>query len=485
MSLRSAFAWSLTGQMMSFAATFGATVLLTRMLTAREIGIYAAGVAVVGVMQAISAFGVGNYVIREEKLTPGTLSTAFTLNGALCVVLAAIVFAAGQSEWVTDGEPTVRSVLLILAIVPLLNAFELRPATMLQREMNFRVISLVTTARAVAGALVSIAAAWWGAGALSAAYGGLSQAMVGAVCFSIFGRRHVGLSVSLTGWRRMISFGFQTLAISGVSTASARASDFVLGRILGFAALGVYSRASALSNTIYQNFYGSLARALFPRLAEDDRKHVGSAKSYLIGLDVILALLWPLLVGLAILAGPVILLLFGDRWLAAAPPLALLLVAQAICLSFAMNHELFILRDRLRQQTWLEMVRSVVALLAFIVGCTFGLVGAAVARVFDAFLAVSLFVPLLPRLSGATRRELLITYVRALALTAAATAPVAVVMADAAWSASTPLPYIAVAVGVGIALWTLLLAMMGHPLFAELTRLLHRLRNRRATDPST
>lgn len=471
--------------MMAFAATFGATVLLTRMLTAREIGIYAAGLAVVGVLQAISAFGVGNYVIREEKLTPGTLSTAFTLNGLLCVALGGIVFAAGYSDWITAGEPQVRSVLHLLAVVPLLNAFELRPATMLQREMNFRVISLVTTARAVMGALISIAAAWYGAGALSAAYGGLTQAVVGALGFSIFGRRHIGVSVSIAGWRKMIGFGFQTLAISGVSTASARAADFILGRILGFAPLGVYSRASALSNTLYQNLFGSLARVLFPRLAEDHRSGIGTASSYLKGLDIILALLWPLLVGMAILAGPVILILFGERWLAAAPPLTVLMLSQALCLCFAMNHELFILRDRLAQQTWLEMVRSLVGLAAFAIGCTFGLLGAALARLFDALLGITLFVPLLPRLSGAAHRELFVVYLRGAVLAAAATAPSLGVMIHSGWSPATPLSSIAMAVAGGIALWVVSLRIMGHPLFVEMARLTRQVLSRISTAPST
>ena len=481
MSLRSAFAWSLTGQMMSFAATFGATVLLTRMLTAREIGIYAAGLAIVGVLQAISAFGVGSYVIREEKLTPRTLSTAFTLNGVLCVALAGIVFAAGYSDWITAGESKVRSVLHLLSVVPLLNAFELRPATMLQREMNFRVISLVTTARAVMGALVSVVAAWYGAGALSAAYGGLTQAVVGALGFSIFGRRHIGVSVSILGWRKMVGFGFQTLAISGVSTASARAADFILGRILGFAPLGIYSRASALTNTLYQNLYGSLARVLFPRLAEDHRSGISTSNSYLKGLDIVLALLWPLLAGLAILAGPVILILFGERWLAAAPPLTVLLLSQAISLCFAMNHELFILRDRLGQQTWLEMIRSVVGLAAFAIGCTFGLLGAALARLFDALLGVALFVPLLPRLSGAARRELFVIYLRGVMLAAAATAPALGVMIHGGWSPATSLSAIAMAIAGGIALWVVSLRILGHPLFVEMARLTQQLRYRIST----
>jgi O-antigen/teichoic acid export membrane protein len=471
MSLRSAFAWSLAGQLVSVAATFGATVLLTRMLTPREIGIYAAGLAVLGVLQAVSAFGIGSYVIREEKLTPAVLSTAFTINAFLCVFLAGAMIAAGFSDWITAGEPQVRTVLHLLAVVPLLGAFELRPATMLQREMNFHAISLVTTARSFAGAAVSVAAAWYGAGALSAAYGGIAQALTGALAFSFLGRAHVGVAISVAGWRTMLGFGFQVLAIGGVSTASARASDFVLGRILGFAPLGVYSRASALSNTIFQNCYASLTRVLFSRLAADHRAGAGTATSYLKGLEILLALLWPLLGGLAVLAGPVVQILFGARWLAAAPPLAILMAALAISLTFAMNHELFILHDRLAQQTRRELLRSALGLAAFVIGCTFGLVGAALARVADALVGLALYGPLLPGLSGVRVAALLRVYLVGLALAAAAIAPAAVVMQQSGWSPATPLPAIAAAVAAGMLLWVLALKYLRHPLFEEIVRI--------------
>ena len=485
MSVRSAFAWSIAGQIASFAATFGTTVLLARLLSPREIGIYAAGLAVVGILQAISAFGVGSYVIRENELTPTTLSTAFTINAALCLVLAGLVFTASFSNWITAGEPEVRSVLQLLSVVPLLNAFELRPATMLQRQMNFQIISIVTTGRALAGAVVTIVAAWFGAGALSAAYGGIVQALVGAMGFSLLARSHVGVSISTVGWRTMVRFGLQTLAIGGVSSASARASEFILGRMLGFSALGLYSRASALSNTLFQNFYGSMARVLFSRLAEDHRSNAGTARSYLNGLDIVLAIMWPLLAGLSVLAGPVVQILFGSKWLAAALPLSILLIAQAISLSFAMNHELFVLRDRLGQQSWLETVRSIVGIAAFAVGCYYGITGAAAARLLDAIVGVALYVPLLPMLSGVRRRALLIVYLRGIALAVVAIGPAVGIMRYMAWNPATSPFLIAMAVTVGIALWILLLSYLRHPLFVELARLIIQVRHRFATAPST
>ncbi|WP_375402486.1 oligosaccharide flippase family protein [uncultured Sphingomonas sp.] len=480
MSVRKAFMWSATGQVLSFLAGFGATVALARILSPRDTGVYAAGLAVLGMLQAVSAFGVGSFIMRDEAVTRATLATAFTVNLAICVLLSTLVFAGSYSSWVTAGEPMVGQVMRLLAVVPLLYAIEFTPAIMLQREMRFGVISVVTVARVVVGAVVGILAALAGARALSAAYGGIAGALVGAVGFAAAARHHVHIRLSVQGWRPLVSFGFKTLMVGGVSALAMRLSEIILSRMLGFAALGVFSRASTLSNTVFQNLYGAAARVLFAKLADDHRAGAGLKRGYLQGLDVILALMWPLLAGIAVLAAPAVDLLFGPRWSAAATPLTLLAIAQAIGLSFAMNHELFVLRDEVGRQGRLELVRSVVGLAAFVYGCTFGLTGAALGRVADTVVGAILYVPLLSSLSGAGRRELATVYARALALTAAAVAPAVAVMTHARWEARASAPALGVAVLIGGMLWLCLLRLLGHPLFADVARAAARFRPRYA-----
>lgn len=272
----------------------------------------------------------------------------------------------------------------------------------------------------------------------------------------------------------MVAFGFQTLAIGGVSTLSMRASDFLLGRILGFTALGYYSRASALSNTIFQNLYGSTAKVLFAKLAEDERAHFGLERGYLNGLRMILALMWPVLGGIAVLAAPVIDILFGSRWYPAALPLALLMLAQALALSFAMHHELFVLRNQLGVQSRLETIRSVIGLLVFAIGCTFGLAWAAAARLVDSLIGIGVFVPRLAGLVQTRKRALLTVYTQSFALTLAAIAPSTILMAVSDWRADVDRLAMLIAIVTGGGLWMGLLWWTDHPLFTEMTRVIER-----------
>lgn len=464
MSVRSAFAWSLAGQLAAFLATFGTTVALAHILSPREVGVYAIGIAVLGTLQAISTFGVGNYVVRARELDDQIVATATTINGLINLLLGIIVFACSFSTVVTADETTVGTVLRWLALLPLISVIEFRPATLLQRAMNFRVIAIVTIVRTGVSAIVSVAAALLGASSLSAAYGGLAYNLVGVAGFLIAAPAHAKMEVSLAGWRPMIAFGLKTLSIGGAGTLAMRLSDVVLGRILGLVALGFFSRASALYNVIFQNVYGSLARVLFVQMAEEDRAGRGFSVSYLRGLDIVLAVMWPALAGLATLATPIVALLFGGQWLPASLPLSLLLIGQAIALTFALNHELYILRDQIGIQARLEIIRTSLGFAAFAYGCTWGLAGAAVGRMIDAVIGVIIYMPRLPRLAGVGRMDLLRIYARSTGLTAVATAPSLLLMWWWNWTAAVPLSLLAAMIVLGVTFWAVLLHLIRHPL---------------------
>lgn len=476
MAVRRAIFWAVAGQGVVIAATFATTVALARILSPREIGVYAIGLAVSGVLQALSAFGVGTYIVRERELTDATLASAFTINALVALLLAGALYGTSLAPGIVRGEPMVAQVLALLAIVPLIGIFEFRPATMLQRELDFRAISLATVARTVATAVVSIAAALAGASALSAAYGGVAGAVVGAAAFVLAGRRHARLALSVSAWRSMVGFGAKTLLIGGIAVFAYRLSDVLLGLILGLTALGFYNRAATLATMANQNIYATIARVLYAKLASDDRAGIGLRGAYLRGLDMILALLWPILIGFAVLAGPAVSVLFGDRWLAAAVPLAILLVAQALGLTFAMNYELFVLRDQVGRQARYEIVRSAASLAAFVVGCQFGLVGAAVSRLVDPLVGMALYLPQMRRLSGLERGDLGRTFARNGAVTLAAVGPAMVLMIATRFSPQTPLAPVAAVIGGGAGLWLVTLRWLDHPLYDEIALQLARLR---------
>lgn len=465
--VRRAFLWLFFAQVLTFAVSFAGMVILTRLLTPREMGIYAVALATYGALQVIATFGVGNYIIRAIELNEDTLATAFTINAILNAALSAAILLLSTSAAAFLAEPAVAQVMRLLAIAPLIAIFDVRPSSMLQRGMQFRRISLVNIAQSLVSTSVTVGAAFAGASYMSASYGSIAYALVGAIGYSLLGREHVGVRFGMQDWRAVTTFGLRMLSVGGLSALAARLSDIIVGRFLGLAALGLFSRASSINMLLFQNIYGAATRVLFAKLSQIYRDTGELHDPFLRAFRTISGIMGPILVGLAVLSGPAVLLLFGERWLGAALPLSLLLLAQFLTLRFAMHWELFVIKDELRVQTNIEAVRSTFSVASRTIGSMVSLVGAAAASIADALLAVLLYGPQIDRMIGARRGEMARLTAEALSITAAASAPSFVLMAIYDWDARTPLPLVGASIVAGAILWFTVLRWRRHPLFEE------------------
>lgn len=467
MAVGRSLAWMGGAQAIGVALQFGAQVVLIRILTLQEAGIYAVALAVVGVLALLQSLGLQAFIVREEVLTEEIQKTAFTVNALLSVVIALGTLAIGYGGAAFLGDPGVRRVLVVVALTPIINIFSFLPAAVLEREGRFREIAIATTAGVIAAAVTTVVLALLGFSYMSAAYSQWASAGVTTVLMVVYGREHARLAVGFASWRRVADFGLQMLAISGISNLGMRVSDILLARMLGLSALGLYSRASGLNALVWTNLHLLVGRVMLVDYAELYRQGVPLRQRYISTVDMLTALLWPVFAGFAVLAGPFIETVYGERWVPAARPLAILALASMILVAITMTYELFAVTGRLRVQTKIEFIRSVFALATFAGGCLIGLEAAAAARVLDALFAMILYRPQLNRMTDTSMRDFVPIYARSTFLTVMAVAPAAAFMTYFGWAADVPLLPLGLTVVAGITLWAIGLRLTRHPLLAH------------------
>ena len=82
------------GQLIGFAVAFAGSVVVARLLSPAEMGIFAIAAALIGIIGVLTSFDISSYVVREGELSPERFDSAFTVNAALALALAAVIFAA-------------------------------------------------------------------------------------------------------------------------------------------------------------------------------------------------------------------------------------------------------------------------------------------------------------------------------------------------------------------------------------------------------
>ncbi|HEX7852538.1 MAG TPA: oligosaccharide flippase family protein [Sphingobium sp.] len=468
MSVRTSLAWTYATHFLVFAVTFGSAIIISRLLTPYELGVFGVGIAISGILGTISLFGIANYLIRDRELSAQTIAAGFTVNAILSLAIGAVLWLLGTVAEPLFSGPAIPRVLRVLALIPAIGIFEFVPATLLAREMEFGRTSLIQLGKATVNATVVVGFAYAGWSYLSPAIGAVAGAVFGALGYSIVGLKHLSVRLSLKGGRAIAAFAIQMISAGGVSILAARIAELIVAHLLGLSALGLYTRASSLAAMVWEGAYGLSTRVIYVQMAVELRERGSLKDTFLRATKLLTAIMWPVMSGIAVLSGPIIRILYGSQWEGAALPLAILMFAQFIAIGFAMNWELCVLTNRTAWQARTEAVRAMIGLLAFAIGATVGLSVAAAGRVIDASIGYLIYRPKMAEMSGATRGDVGQAYRGSLLLTAVAIGPVVGLMTLAGWSHSTSVGRLMAAVAVGIMLWMLTLYNTKHPLFDEM-----------------
>ena len=175
--------------------------------------------------------------------------------------------------------------------------------------------------------------------------------------------------------------------------------------------------------------------------------------------------------GIAVLAGPLVDLLYGPRWAETAPLLTWVALSQLCYVAVPLNGDLPILVGRMRQLVRYNIYETIASVLLLALAAPFGLVWVAASRVAHGLYWIAVYAPFLREITGLGWRDLLKVWGKSLAGTLAAIAPV---LASYCWwqgPAEAGLGQLGLAVASGVLAWIVTLALIRHPLFGEITAL--------------
>lgn len=321
----------------NFVISFVTNVVLARLLLPSEIGVVSTALAMLAILHAIRDFGLGRYLLKEPVLTDDKVRTVFGVAILISWSLGALVLLFRDEAAAFYREPQIAGLLALLSVNFFFLPFGQPALALMRRERRYGRLSLIAVASMFMGSTVSIGSALLGHGPFALAHGAIANTVTTVVLCLGSRPDHLFMLPSLKAWRAVLQFGslgsFSTL----IGQAGAQAPELLLGRLLGFAAVGLYSRALGTSTLIQRVFVQAIAWVMGPEFAAVFRSGKAPAASVLKITDYMVVVGWPALIFLALKAETIIRLLYGENWLPAAalvPALCLyqgmrLLVSQA------------------------------------------------------------------------------------------------------------------------------------------------------------
>ncbi|HQU87696.1 MAG: oligosaccharide flippase family protein [Zoogloeaceae bacterium] len=349
---------SLSESYLLAAIALASSMLVARILTPEEIGIYSVSVAVLAVAQVLRDFGIGSFIVQAQQLTDDIIRTAFGLSLVVGTTLFALVFLAAPHAATFYDEPRLYGTLVISAINFLILPFCSISMSILKREMQFKRIALINVTAAICTGLVVVGAGMLDAGPKSMAIGAVANSIITAVGTWLARADHRFLAPGFSEWRSLVRFGGQAAAASTITSIALSANDLIVGKVLGFGPVALISRAQGLMNLFHRDLMNAIRNVAFPAFARAKRDGEAAQLEarYTYSVTSLSAFAWPFYGLLAVFPLEILRLLFGAQWDAAAPMIPIFAAAGAISATMNLTQPLMIAIGRIDLVTRAEFI---------------------------------------------------------------------------------------------------------------------------------
>jgi lipopolysaccharide exporter len=315
---------------------FGATLLLARLLTPDQFGVAAFALAVMYYFDAATDLGLGAALVyRSDANEHRIASTAFWIGITGGCTLAAILWIVAPLFGAIGPGNEAVWLLRVLSLQFPLSALGIVHEYRLRARLDFkRLMGPFAFATCTKG-VVSVIAAAAGAGVWSLVLGQLAGTLVRSLVLWHAESWVPRAMFSGSASKSLLKFGSGIVVVGVLGQAAKNFDYLVVGGKLGATALGFYFLAFRLPELVVLGMFQAANEVLFPfyaRLREsptdhpDDELRAGYRRTVRLAAAVAL----PAGLGMAALALPIVLVLYGSEWRESALPLAFVAVWAAL-----------------------------------------------------------------------------------------------------------------------------------------------------------
>jgi lipopolysaccharide exporter len=378
---------------------FVSTIVLARLLVPGDFGLVAMATSVLALLEMLSSFGFDVALIRHTSSDRSHYDTSWTFNVLIGAAVALVLILLAYPASVFYGEPRVGPVMMALSIAPLFQGLENIGVVAFRKDLNFRAEFMWLSGRRLIGLAAVLPLAFL----LRSYWALVAGVVIGRVAGAVLSYLAHPYRPRFSFARRLELMGFSkwVVSVNILAFFLQRLSDLIVGRTLGPGSLGIYNIAVEVSSLPTTELVAPINRAVYPAFAKiaDDRLLMKQEYLEVIGIIALFAL--PAALGLAAVGPQVVVLLLGEKWLAAVPLIKALAFLGAVQFPHTNAYSVFLAVGKPENQVKVHLFHlPILVVLMIVLTHGYGLMGAAGATVIAGFLVVPVSLALVFRELG-------------------------------------------------------------------------------------
>ncbi len=374
--------WSSVERFSAQGIQFVLGLILARILSPSEYGIIGMLAIFIAVAQSFIDSGFSNALIRKKDRTETDYSTVFYFNIVIGIAAYFILFFLAPLIANFYNTPILSQLTKVVALNVFINSLAIVQRAKLTIEVDFKTQAKATTISVFASGLLGVYLAYIGLGVWSLAVQSVSRNFFNVFLLWIFSKWKPKRIFSLASFKEMFDYGYKLLLSGLIDTIYRNIYSLVIGKIFSANDLGNYSRAQQFANFPSSNINGVIGRVSFPILSkiQDDNERLSNTYRKYLRLSAFIV--FPLMMGMAALARPMIIFILTEKWEAS------IILLQILCFSLmwypihAINLNLIQVKGRSDWFLKLEVIKKIVGVSVLVITIPMGLIPMVIGGVF-------------------------------------------------------------------------------------------------------
>lgn len=313
------FIWKFSERILSQLITMIVSIILARILIPEDYGIVALVAVFINIADVLVSGGFPSALIQKKDASTIDFSTIFYFNIIFSLGIYITIFwgAPEIAKFYDNNEIT--SVLRVIAIKIPISAISSIEQAYVSKKMQFKKIFYSTFVGSIISAIIGLYMAYARYGVWALVSQELANMAISTITLFFMIDWRPTLNFSWTCLNALIRYGWKIMASSLLNAFYNEMRSLIIGRKYSTEDLSYYNQGLRYPKLVVNNTSAAIETVLFSAMSEnqDDKQRVKemTRKSIRIGIYV----MSPLLIGLAIIAEPLVSILLTDKWLACVP----------------------------------------------------------------------------------------------------------------------------------------------------------------------
>ena len=388
---------TLKGMIWSFAENFSLQsiqfiigILLARVLSPSDYGMVGMLAIFTAVAQTLINSGFSTALVRKTDRTQTDLSTTFYFNIVVGFVLYFILFFSGPLIAKFYDTPLLSDLIKVTAISLILNSLCIVQQALFSIKMDFKTQAKISVIGAIVTGAGGVTMAYTGFGVWAIVWPGVFGGAVRCILLWIWGKWRPTWEYSWASFKELFGFGSKLLASGLIDTIYNNIYPIIIGKKFSAADLGQYTRADGYANLPATTVTGVLGRVTFPLLCQiqNDDARLQSTYRQLIKLSAYVV--FPIMIGLAALAKPLIIFIITAKWAECVPFLQILCFSLMWYPIHALNLNLLQVKGRSDLFLKLEIIKKILGVSVLIVAIPYGIMWMCIGKIITSIICLAI-----------------------------------------------------------------------------------------------